>query len=232
MSQSPRLEPLAPPLPPTPQRGMTVTPRGLLGAPITSEDVAALLARKDVLSNQLISAAGRRKDLARQLRTATGADKAGLEQRLAVLDGRIARLEGEIDENGRLLSSAPAALIAERGDQSNFGADLQGQIMDSLTPVLVVFTLFVLAPIAFSISRLYWKRATLLRSQAAMPADSAQRLERMEQAVDAIAIEIERVSEGQRFVTRLLAEGRSSVAVAPGAGEKEPVRVGAQSARL
>jgi hypothetical protein len=32
------------------------------------------------------------------------------------------------------------------------------------------------------------------------------RLDRLEQAVDAIAIEIERISEGQRFVTRVLAQ--------------------------
>ena len=32
------------------------------------------------------------------------------------------------------------------------------------------------------------------------------RLTRMEQAIDAMAIEMERVSEGQRFTTRLLAE--------------------------
>ena len=32
------------------------------------------------------------------------------------------------------------------------------------------------------------------------------RLERIEQAVDTIAIEIERVSEGQRFTSKLLAE--------------------------
>ena len=33
-----------------------------------------------------------------------------------------------------------------------------------------------------------------------------QRLERIEQTVDAIAIEMERMGEGQRFVTKLLAE--------------------------
>jgi len=32
------------------------------------------------------------------------------------------------------------------------------------------------------------------------------RIERIEQAVDSIAIEMERVSEGQRFVTKLLSE--------------------------
>ncbi len=33
-----------------------------------------------------------------------------------------------------------------------------------------------------------------------------QRLERMEQAIDAMAVEMERVSEGQRFTTKLLSE--------------------------
>ena len=38
------------------------------------------------------------------------------------------------------------------------------------------------------------------------PSDQALRLERLEQAVDAIAIEVERISEGQRFVTKIFAE--------------------------
>lgn len=37
-------------------------------------------------------------------------------------------------------------------------------------------------------------------------ASSDKRLERVEQAVESIAIEIERISEGQRYVTRLLDE--------------------------
>lgn len=40
------------------------------------------------------------------------------------------------------------------------------------------------------------------------------RLERIENAVDAIAIEVERVSEGQRFTSKLLAE-RAQVAAPP-----------------
>jgi hypothetical protein len=38
----------------------------------------------------------------------------------------------------------------------------------------------------------------------ALDTSSAERLQRIEQAVDAMAIEIERISEGQRFTTRLL----------------------------
>ena len=45
----------------------------------------------------------------------------------------------------------------------------------------------------------------------ALPADVLARLERIEQAVDSIAIEVERVSEGQRYTTRLLSEQRQAL---------------------
>ena len=38
------------------------------------------------------------------------------------------------------------------------------------------------------------------------PAESAERMERLERAIDSIAVEVERISENQRFVTKLLAE--------------------------
>ncbi len=48
------------------------------------------------------------------------------------------------------------------------------------------------------------------RKQDALDAGSAERLQRIEHAVDAMAIEIERISEGQRFTTRLLSERTES----------------------
>ena len=41
---------------------------------------------------------------------------------------------------------------------------------------------------------------------AHLSAETEQRLVRIEQAVDAIAVEVERISEGQRFTNRLMAE--------------------------
>lgn len=46
-----------------------------------------------------------------------------------------------------------------------------------------------------------------------IPGEVMNRLERIEQAVDAIAVEVERISEGQRFTTKLLSEGRSANAL-------------------
>ena len=53
-----------------------------------------------------------------------------------------------------------------------------------------------------------WERQPL---QQAVPPEVAARLERIEQAVDAVAIEVERISEGQRFTTKLLAERAGEV---------------------
>ena len=49
--------------------------------------------------------------------------------------------------------------------------------------------------------------------------EQAARMERLEQTVDAIAVELERVGEGQRFLTKLLADNRAVAATrspAPG----------------
>jgi hypothetical protein len=168
--------------------------------------VAALLARRRTLSDQVNSASSRRRDVARQLRTATGADKAGLEQRLVVLDSRIARLESDIDETGKQLSTGSAAFIAERQQPGfTWGPNSDNRLVDNAAPLIGLFILFVLFPITASISRALWKRSSAPRAAAALP-DTTERLDRIEQAIEAVAIEVERISEGQRFVTRLLAE--------------------------
>lgn len=220
----PARAPAAPAVPTVP--GVTiVTP-----AAFSKQDIAALRARGEALSDQLTSAAGRRRVTRDALRTATGADKAGLEQRLGVLDARIARLETDIDENGKLLASLPAARVGTVGQSFGSSDANVNRFMGNMIPIAIVFTIFVLAPIALSISRIFWRRGSLPR-QAAQSPENAQRLERMEQAIDSIAIEMERVSEGQRFVTRLLSEGRAGAAIEAQRGAQPlSVPVGEKSA--
>ena len=58
-----------------------------------------------------------------------------------------------------------------------------------------------------------------------VPTEVMSRLERIEQAVDAIAVEVERISEGQRFTTKLLSEGRAGNALPAGSAmQNEPSR--------
>jgi hypothetical protein len=62
-------------------------------------------------------------------------------------------------------------------------------------------------PIAWAFARRIGGRGAIQTAKSAeLPAAVDQRLQRIEHAVDAIAVEMERVSEGQRFTTRLLAE--------------------------
>jgi hypothetical protein len=42
--------------------------------------------------------------------------------------------------------------------------------------------------------------------QSSLPADVTQRLARMEAGIESVAVEVERISEGQRFTTRLLSD--------------------------
>lgn len=46
------------------------------------------------------------------------------------------------------------------------------------------------------------------------PSADNERLERIERAIEAVAVEVERIAEGQRFVTRLMADGAAERAPA------------------
>lgn len=221
--------PPAPPIPPAPVTGPTantVFSGSLPGGAMSRQDLADVRARRSEISDQLESAAGRRRELAEQLRRADGANKEGLEQRLAVLDQRIVRLESELDATGQILASPEAArLIAGTRPPRNFDPPVRFNNVDP-EPIVISFTLFVLAPIAIAISRLIWRRASRIGTTApAIGGESNERLERIEQAMDAIAIEVERVSEGQRFVTRLLSERGGGAALGSAQPSPEPVRV-------
>jgi cell division septum initiation protein DivIVA len=200
-------------------------PSVTIAAPRTAAEVDALRAMRSELSKQINSAEGRRKDVAKQLLTATDAAKPGLEQRLAVLDNRIAQLEIDIAESGRQLTTS-GALIAGTEAPRFQGLLSSGQV----TGISIVFTVFVLAPLAAAYARRMLKRT----SQPAAPSLSgtdAQRLERMEQAIDTIAIEIERISEGQRFVTQLMGDPSRTLKAAPMEPIKMPVKDAIPEAR-
>ncbi len=51
-----------------------------------------------------------------------------------------------------------------------------------------------------------WAQRALNRAAPRVAADEATRIARIEHAVESIALEVERISEGQRFTTKLLAE--------------------------
>ncbi len=73
---------------------------------------------------------------------------------------------------------------------------------------LGVFTMITVIAIGVPLVRAFARRMEH-ESKAKLAPEVASRLERIEQAVDAIAVEVERISEGQRFTTKLLTERAS-----------------------
>ena len=197
---------------------------GTINIPMTSRDIAVVKARREELSNQLRSVDGRRSRLLKELRQADGYPTAvnGLQGRLALLDARQLQLESDIAETGRQLSSAPAGMVASTGVAANFAGFGSGQLL----ALSIVAVIFVFAPLAIGFARTLWKRSNRPAPPPAVFTDAAQRLERLEAAVDTIAIEIERISEGQRFVTKLLSEGQPAPMLSAGQRSAEPVRSG------
>lgn len=191
-----------PPSPPPAQAGEVATVVTVDGIPQTAAEVQALRARRSELSDQIISASRRRDDLVEEIADLPEHLRAGVEQRVAILDERILDLETQIAETGRQLSQSPA--IATAGT-----LQLPAQFpVGEVTAVSIVFTVLVLCPLAVAWARRMLRRPLPAAEASPLLKESAERLERLEHAVEAIAIEVERVSEGQRFVTRVLGEGK------------------------
>lgn len=188
--------------------------------PRTARDIDALKARREELSNQLRSVDSRRSKLITQLKqTADATAMRGLEARLALLDARQLQLESDIQQTGEALTSPAASMLATTASPPVF-AGLGTKDVMTLSILSIILIAF---PLAAGFSRALWKRAARPGPPPAVFTETAQRLERLEASVDAIALEIERISEGQRFVTKLLSEKQPAPML--GAGQRTPETV-------
>jgi hypothetical protein len=82
--------------------------------------------------------------------------------------------------------------------------------------VIVAIVFGTLGTVLFPLARAWARRIDGRGAEpAAIPADVTARLERIERAVESVAIEVERISEGQRFVTKVLAERGEAAKLPP-----------------
>jgi hypothetical protein len=176
--------------------------------PRSEVELEELIAQREELSDQLTGVASRRRELAQEITATTDANiRAGLESRLGILDQRILQLETDLATTGRQLSSAPTELVAraESRDQGrNEGEFEEGFFVGGFSALGLALV------IGFFLRRRWKRRRPAPRGE--IGADASPRLERLEHGMDAIAVEIERISEGQRFVTRLLSESQAPIA--------------------
>ncbi len=93
--------------------------------------------------------------------------------------------------------------------------------------VSIVFILVVLCPIAIAYARRIWHRGA--PPVTPLPQDVRDRLNQVSATVESIALEVERIGESQRFITRALTDdqtrslGEGAMQPIPVARDSEPV---------
>ena len=78
-------------------------------------------------------------------------------------------------------------------------------VSDNMIGAIAIVSIFVLCPLVIAFARFVWRRASFPPVPQPIHSDDlAHRMIQMQQSIDAMAIEMERISEGQRFVTKVL----------------------------
>jgi hypothetical protein len=76
-----------------------------------------------------------------------------------------------------------------------------------------VIAVFIGWPIARAVARYLDRRGRAVRADNALEAQLAQRFDAMERNIDTVAVEMERLSEAQRFTSKLLEQRPAAAAV-------------------
>ena len=191
------------------------------GKPVTNPEAVykGLTHQRDELGNQMERLKDERRDITNRLQSEEGplsaADKAGLEKRLTTIDGRIEALDAQIAGVDAQVASAAAVpgAIVERPPEPRHGPPEEVFVLGGIFIFVAIF------PISIAFARRIWRRSAAAVS--ALPHDIVERFTQIDQAVESIAVEVERIGEGQRFITRVLSE-QSRPALA------EPARSGVE----
>ena len=211
----------------------------VIGAPVRDQavDVPSLQAQVRELRVQLTGLQAQWDGLYAQLNVMLKNNPArpGVQQQWADVGVQIAQLKGQI-------AYTEARIALKQGVPVGTTTSPAGSFIRSIDPDIAVpmtGLLFMVLGLPVSIA---WARR-IMRGKppaAPLPHDYTMRLENIERAIDTVAIEVERISEGQRFVTKIFAQrpaqaGAEDPVAAPmsastppkalGAGPMEPISV-------
>ena len=190
------------------------TPRAGASAPAIYEGFKA---QRRELTNQLDELESTRSDISSQLEqlSASSPERKGLETRMTDVDSRIATVDQMLASNAAQIATASAipGAVVEPPQIIRNGPPEEAYIVGT------IFMFVFLLPISIAFARRIWRRSAAVVTS--FPREIADRLSRMEQAVEATAVEVERIGEGQRFLTRLFTEGEGARAI--GAGAAQPL---------
>jgi hypothetical protein len=170
------------------------------------------------LADQLERLEDQRENISRELQEpmVTGVNQKGLEQRLAGVDLRIAETEKALAEAEAAVArsaAVPGAVQPPPPPRPRDGPPEEFFVLAG------IFMFIVVLPLTIAYARRIWRRGAAVVS--AIPQEIYDRFNRIDQAIDSVAIEVERIGEGQRFLTRVYAEQQRAL----GAGPAERVEI-------
>lgn len=177
----------------------SAAPTSASPAPEQGVDLASLQSQVAEMRIQLTGLKAQWQGLHTQLDAMlkTNPARPGVTQQWADVGVQIARVEGDIARlDARIEQKQGITTVPPRPPRYPGSNDAR------IVPAATVLMLALVIPMSLAWARRIL-RGTPKPSQT--PPDVTMRLERMEHAIDTIAIEVERVSEGQRFVTKILA---------------------------
>ena len=176
--------------------------------------------QRSELRSQLEPLEEKRSEIQREMRQGDGdAADAGLLARLKEIDSRISATDAQLaqaDAAVALAAAVPGAVIEEPPrERKTDPAEIVG-----ITGGLMAALLF---PLVVAYARRIWRRgATII---APVPQDVRDRLDQLSNAVDSIGLEVERIGEGQRFITKVFTEqGGRALGAAAESGVPVPLR--------
>jgi hypothetical protein len=190
---------------------------------IAASQLRELQARREMLSDQYQTVMSERGRIGQERMNAQARGDATM---VKEYDGTIARLGTQLKRLEATIGDLDTAL--ERAMQAPVIADVAPTVPNAFTMITPphdlsaelaaqknAFVRYMVAEgmILLSIGALLWRfgfaRGRRTTVQELRPAPSAAHdSERLQQSVDAIAIEVERLSEGQRFINQLVSAGR------------------------
>lgn len=122
-------------------------------------------------------------------------------------DGKVVSVQSEIPPGTPATSAIPARDFVRGLDVPPRAAGV------AITFFVMIAVIIIGLPIARALGRFIDRRG----QQAQIPPQVTAQLTQLTQAVDSIAIEVERISEGQRFTTKLLSEQQKTAKGLPSA---------------
>jgi hypothetical protein len=177
----------------------------------------ALQSRSQILRDQQENLMDQRRELQQQYdqMSSSNPGRAGIEKRMANIDGRVAEMDAEIAKSDQAVAAqaaVPGATVPPPRPPQNNDVDV-----DMVVGLSFFLATVMAIPITIAYARRIWRRSG--KTEVVLSPLMMERLDSLERGMEAVALEVERIGEGQRFVTQALS-GR-----AVGAGAAEPIAI-------